>query len=268
MHKLFSRHWLISAPAICLILFVLAEKLAYLKTDSLIAVVCTRELFSAKPDALAIISQYRNIIATEAQRYDLPAELLAAIIYSHQSALTPFRKFTDCAGSALGYDLSLGLAQIRISNAATNDRVPFASLSPGAFKNYRSILLDPVQNIKYQAKELRLLLERDSRFPGITSEQLIRAPFIMALLMSEYRMGRQEADSGTSRLSANAFGDLKLLQENSVFIFGRDSADNLQIQNNVREYLDYIHCESGMFNTAACDAWHDMVLKNAATPAQ
>jgi hypothetical protein len=259
-----SRRWMIYMPAICLILFVLAEKFNLLKTDSLVAAACTKELFLAKPHESAILAQYKNVIATEAQQYDLPSELLAAIIYSHQTTLTPFRKFTDCAGSALGYDFSLGLAQIRISNAVTNDRLHFASMAPGTFKNYRSVLLDPAQNIKYQAKELRLLLERGSRFPGITSEEVIHAPFIMALLMSEYRMGRQEAESIASKLSANAFWDLRLMQGNSVYIFDRNMADSVQIQNNIREYLDYIYCKSSIFNSSTCDDWHNEVLETAA----
>lgn len=253
---------IIFLAAICLGVFFAAKKFNINKAEGIVAAACTKELLLAKPNELDVITAYKDAIVTEAQRYDLPSELLAAIIYSHQKTLTPFRKFTDCAGSALGKDLSLGLAQIKISNAVSNDRLKFAAISLDDFNYYRSVLLDPFRNIQYQAKEVRLLLERNSRFPGITAEELIHEPFIMALLMSEYRMGRQEAASSTSKLSANAFWDLRFLQENSVYIFDRDPADTVQIQNKIREYLDYIYCERGLFNSTVCADWHNSVSSN------
>lgn len=257
MNKSQLGRWLIAIPAIAVIAFVWAEKSNLLKSDTITAVACTKELLQGKPDEVDVINQYRDAIFARARQYDLPPELLAAIIYGHQRDLTPFRKFTDCAGSALGVDLSLGLAQIKVSNATTNDKLEFAAISPGTFKKYRAILLDPTQNIAYQAKELRRLLERDIRSPGITSDELVHDPFVMALLMSEYRMGRQEATSAASRLSGNAFFDLSYMLDESVYMFDRNMADTIQIQNSVREYLAYIYCDSGIFNMTACEDWRD-----------
>jgi hypothetical protein len=259
MKKLQPGKWLVYISVGLLVVFLSAEKSNLLKSDSLTAVACTKELFLAKPDEIGVITQHRDAILAEAQKYDLPPELLASIIYGHQRDLTPFRKFTDCAGSALGGDLSLGLAQIRVSNAATNDKQEFASMAPADFKNYRSTLLDPLQNLEYQAKELRQLLEREIRFPGITAEELVHDPFIMTLLMSEYRMGRQGVPVSTSRLSGNALFDLRPLRDASIYIFDRDAAESTQIQNYVGEYLDYVNCEREMFNTTECGDWHNWI---------
>jgi hypothetical protein len=238
---------------VCLSALVAVEKLDLTRTDSIAAVACAGELFRARPEAAGIINQYRQTILEQATRHALPPELMATIIFAHQRGLTSFRRFTDCAGSAMGSDLSLGLAQIRISTAIGNDGIQYASVSAATFKKYRSGLLDPVRNIQYQAREMRRLLDRDIRFPGISSEELIHYPFGMALLMSEYRMGRQSARIGTARLSASAFWDLGHMQEDGVYIFGRDAADVALIQDNVRKYLDYIYCEKGIFNASVCE---------------
>lgn len=154
----------------------------------------------------------------------------------------------------MGRDLSLGLAQIRISTAVSNDGLEYGTISPANFRKYRSALLDPLRNIRYLAGEVRLLLHRHNRFPGISSDELIHNPFAMALVMSEYRMGRQAAGNRAARLVVNALGDLEDLQKNAVYIFGRDASDVIQIQAGVRKYLDYVYCEKGIFNSAACEA--------------
>jgi hypothetical protein len=248
------RRWKVLVPVACLVALVAVEKLDLTRTDSIAAVACTRELLRARPAAAGIISQYRQTILAEAKGRALPPELLATIIYAHQQELTSFRSFTDCAGSAMGSDLSLGLAQIRISTAIGNDGLEYRTVSAATFKKYRSMLLDPARNIRFQAREMRRLLNRDNRLPGITAEELIHYPAGMALLLSEYRMGRQAARIGAARLSVEAFGDLGHMQEDEVYIFDRDAADVRQIQEGVRKYLDFIYCEKGIFNASVCEA--------------
>ena len=252
--------WIRNTSLALLVVFLSAEQLNFLRSDSIVAVACARELLADKPDELAVVAQYKDAIATTARRHDLPPEFLAAIIYGHQRGLTPFRKFTDCAGSALGRNLSLGLAQVRISTAAANDKLELAELSPATFKSYRAKLLDPAGNIEYQARELRQLLERDHRFPGITAEALVHDPFVMTLAMSEYREGPQAAPSSESRLSGRAFGDLSRLLLEDLYIFDRPAADASQIRTAVTDYLEYINCDSGIFNQSACDDWHKRMM--------
>jgi hypothetical protein len=254
--------WIFPVLATCLLVFVAAEQFNLIRTDSISAITCTKELFS-KPTETEILDQNKNTILLEAGNYDLPPELLAVIIYSHQRQLTTYRGFTDCAGSAISADLSLGLAQIRISTAISNDGLDYDSITHATFKKYRAALLDPHQNIRYQASELRHLLERDNRFPGITSGELIKNPFAMTLLMSEYRAGRQTATSNESRLSGNAIHDLRHMLGNDIYLFSRNSTDIIQIQNEIREFLEYIYCDRGTFNSGVCEDWHTSLLNNA-----
>jgi hypothetical protein len=119
----------------------------------------------------------------------------------------------------------------------------------------RSRLLDPEQNIAYQAGELRDLLEQENRYPGISAETLIHDPFAMALLITEYRMGRLGTPSDSSRLAASAFGALRRIYDSKVNVFDRDPAEMATVQTEIREYLHYINCESGIFNASACESW-------------
>lgn len=246
------RRWKILVPALCVLVFFAAGAAGFIKADGLGALACTAELFRDRPDPSTIIHRHRQTIAAEAGRNDLPPELLATIIYSHQAGLTTFRKFTDCSGSALGSDLSLGLAQIRVSTAADNDGFHVAELPTKEFRGYRTALLDPAQNIRIQAREVRLLLDRNNRSPRISAAQLIRDPFVMVLLMSEYRMGRQSAGRGTARIGASGIHDLGHLEKDEVYIFDRDAAEVSEIQKTVGKYLDYLYCEKGIFDPEVC----------------
>jgi hypothetical protein len=249
--------WIRYLPFALVIAFLCAEQSSLLKTSSITAVACTRELLTDDSDAMAIIARHEDAIGAAARRHDLPPEFIAAIIYGHQRGLTPKRKFTDCAGSALGADLSLGLAQVRLSTAAANDALELSDVSPALFKRYRAMLLDPMQNIEYQSRELRRLLDRANRFPGITAEELIHNPFAMTLIMSEYRARPQETPAQESKLSGNAFFDLQQMMRKDLYIFERDEADVALIRDAVTQYLEYIHCESGIFNASVCDDWNN-----------
>jgi hypothetical protein len=242
-------------PALLLVILVVAEKTDALRSDTLVAAACTLDLLAPSPDIPALLREYRDVIARQAAEYDLPPEMLAAVIYGHQVALTPFRTFTDCAGSAIGRDLSLGLAQVRISTAFSADRVDPEVLANADFKQYRKSLLDPDANIGWQARVVRLLLDREIRYPAIPAGTLVHDPFAMALVMSEYRAGPQHTEAADSRLSGNAFFDLGFMLRDEVFIFGRPLPEQQQIQQEVRGYLNYIYCDSGIYNTSVCDNW-------------
>jgi hypothetical protein len=247
------RRWKVLLPVVCAGLFFAAEKARLVGTDSLTAVACASELLRPRPEPEAIISRHRDAIAAEAARRDLPPEILATIIHSHQQQLTSFRRFTDCAGSAMGSDLSLGLGQIRISTAAGNDGVRDPELPTATFRKYRAMLLDPVQNIRFLGAEVRLLLDRPNRSPGISDSDLVHDPAAMVLLLSEYRMGRQPADKRSARLGASAMWDLGYMEKKDVYVFGRDAADAALIRSEVRKHLDYLYCEKGIFNASVCE---------------
>jgi hypothetical protein len=250
-------------PVLILLVLLAVDLMQVTRASSLSAIGCTNALISGRPDWQKIVVRYNDAIAMQAAVYDLPAELLAAVIVNHQRYLSSFRAFTDCFGSALGADLSLGLAQVRISTAAWIDGAPLQDLAASEYRELRARLLAPASNIAYEARELRALLEQENRYPGMNAETLIHDPFVMALLVTEYRMGRLSTASASSRLSANAFNALRLIQDGTVDRFGRDANDTLRIRTGIREYLHNIYCESGIFNEGVCQEWQRSLAEAA-----
>lgn len=235
--------------------FAAAGRADLVKPDAIAAIGCTQQLLIGSPDPMRVITSHRDIIAREARSQDLPPELMAVIIYNHQGGLTPFRRFTDCFGSAIGYNLSLGPAQLRMSTAIEDSGRQMAELSPAEFHAIRRDLLDPATNIAYQARELRLLLDRKHRFPGIGADAVIHTPEVTALVMSEYRSGRTATPSESTRLSGAALFGMRYLLDDRLYLFDRPAADVAEIQQKVRTYLDYIACDSGIYNDSVCAEW-------------
>lgn len=235
----------------CLGTVVVLERIDILRTDSLAALSCTMLLVSDRPDRLATVREHKPSIVRSADEFDLPPELLAANVVSHEAGLTPFRAFTDCAGSAMGANLSLGPAQVRISTAALAEGRRYPSLSPAEFKAYRRNLLTPGRNIWFQARELRHLLARTREHAEMDADTLIESPAVMARVISDYREGTAEPD----RVSGYALGTLQLLLDDALYAYERPETDRDHVQARIDEYLEYIYCRSGMFNTSTCEAW-------------
>jgi len=248
-----KRIWLASAVGL---LALLAVDLAGLtRASGVSAAGCVAVVVRPAADAREIVERYRDAIVEQARMFDLPPELLAAVIANHQFPMRASRRLTDCVGSALGADLSLGLAQVRLSTAAGIDGASLEDLSAAQYRTLRMRLLSPESNIAYEARTLRSLLEQNNRYPGMTAGRLIANPFVMALLVTEYRMGPLGTPSDKSRLSASAFGALSWIQNVTLDLFGRPPDQVRDIRSGIREYLRYINCESGIFNASACDAW-------------
>lgn len=245
---------------LCLAAFAIAGKARIVRPDILDAVTCTGVYLTDKPTYLDIITANRNAIATEAKAQDLPPEVVAMVIAGHQHFQTINRNFTDCAGSALGYNLSLGLAQVRLSTAIGNAGLDANEITHREFHRLRGELLSPEANIRHAALELRLLLERKNRFPGITAEELLGDTFKLALLLSDYRAGWSNTPAESSRLSANAFSDIRFLLIDMIYLFGREPTRVNQIQEQFRTYLDYIYCDSKIFNERTCIDWQEGLM--------
>ena len=237
--------------AVCFGAVVTVERLNVFRTDSLAALSCATLLVSHRPEGLATVREHRSSIVRSASEFDLPPELLAANVVSHEEGLTPFRAFTDCAGSAMGANLSLGPAQVRISTAALAEGRRYQSLSPAEFKAYRRDLLTPARNIWFQARELRHLLARTREHAEIDADTLIESPAVMARVISDYREGTADPD----RVSGYALGTLQLLLDDEVYAYERSEADRDRVQARIDGYLEHIYCRSGMFNTSTCEAW-------------
>ena len=251
-----SRPFLLMA-GLCLTALVVVDLLQVARPSGIAAAACVSSLFAGKPDAGRIIERHHETIVAQAASHDLPPELVAAVIADHQVPLTSFRVFTDCFGSALGANLSVGLVQMRLSTAALNDGQVWDDLTPVEYRQLRSRLLDPELNIAYGARELRSLLERKRRYPGIGADALIGDPFAMALTITEYRMGRLETDSGDSRLSADAFNALRLIADDMLDRFGRSPVEAQVLSDGIGAYLEQIYCQSGMFSGDECGEWRN-----------
>lgn len=237
-----------------LVFLIVADRFALLRLDTVEAVTCVSELFGEHEDPLAVVRRHQNVIGTAADRAHLPPELVAAILADHQAELTPFRRFTDCAGSALGADLSLGPAQVRLSTAVSIDGSDYTSLSPRDFRQYRSRLLDPAENIGYQARVLRWLLQRNNRSAAMSADALIHDPEVMAVLITEYRVGPSRTPMDPNIRRTRAVATLRLMHGRDLYVFGRPG-DDAGVRGQIDAYLTYINCESRNARAGDCQEW-------------
>jgi hypothetical protein len=214
------------------------------------AVSCTSILFREAMGEPQFIETARSAIIRESESNDLPSLLVAAIAVDHWRQLTRYRTFTDCFGSALGADLSLGPAQIRMSTAAQIDGQSFSTLSATTHRRLRALLLETNANISYETRELRALLERQHRSPGISASALLNSPAIMALLITEYRSGRVPTTEENSPVGANALRTLRLLQDDALAPFRAPGFDTARSQAEIVAYFSAIRCKSGKSNRA------------------
>ena len=220
------------------------------KPSGISAASCTPLLFRKAVDEPKFIEMTRGAIIRESESHELPSLLVAAIALDHRRQLTPYRTFTDCFGSALGADLSLGPAQIRMSTAAQLDGYTFSTMSATAHRVLRAQLLEANANISYETRELRALLERPHRSPGISASALLSSPAAMALLVTEYRSGRMSTTEENSPVGANALRTLRLLADDVLAPFRSPDFDITQTQTEIEAYFSAIRCKSGKSNRA------------------
>lgn len=243
------------ALACALIAVLLVDLGRWTRTSATSALACTGVLFHGRTLTARLLATHHDVVIEAASRQNLPATLLAAIIADHQNQQTLSGDFSDCVGSALGVNLSLGVSQIRISTAAQVDERDYAQLPPDAFRELRRRLLAPATNIDYAARELRALLDRPSRSPGIAAAALLQDPAAMALLVSEYRKGRMPGPALGRPLNINAFSTLELMQDGSLAQFDSPALDPERSRSAIRGYLDQIYCRSDLFNPDTCGRW-------------
>jgi hypothetical protein len=236
------------------LLGVVANRVGVLKADVLLAAACAAELIHRQDDLEDVLRRSRSTFITEAEQANLPPELLAAIVADHHAALTPGRRFTDCAGSALGGDLSLGPAQVRISTAVRIDGASYDFISTRTFHQYRSRLLDPDENIQYQARVLRLLLDRQAPDPPLDSEDLVHDPATMARLITAYRVGRLPASHDPHVRRSSAVSTLRFMHGEIEF-FNRPRAEVVRIKKVIEDHLTYLNCETRNSTPATCQEW-------------
>ena len=233
---------------IALIVALSVDLARLVKPSGLSAASCVPRLLRPAMDEPKFVENARSTIIRESLTNDLPSLLVAAIAIDHRRQLTRYRVFTDCVGSALGADLSLGPAQIRMSTAAQLDGQSFATMSTTAHRKLRAKLLEDNTNIYYEARELRSLLERQNRSPGLSASALLGNPATMALLITEYRSGRMSTAEENSPVGANALRTLRLLQDDALAEFRDPGFDSARSQADIEAYFVAIRCKSGKSN--------------------
>jgi hypothetical protein len=242
------------ALGIVLIAALTVDIARLVKPSGLSAVSCMPILFRKVMGEPQFIDTARSAIIRESESNDLPGLLVAAIAVDHRRQLTPFRTFTDCFGSALGADLSLGPAQIRMSTAAQLDGQSYSTMPATTHRELRARLLETNANISYEAKELRALLERQHRSPGISASALLSSTATMALLITEYRSGRMPTKEENSPVGANALRTLRLLAEDALAPFRGPDFDVARTRAEIEAYFAAIRCKVGKSNRACARA--------------
>lgn len=238
------------------LLWVIANRVGVLKADGLLAAACAAELLHRQDDLEDVLRRHRSAFIAEARQANLPPELLAAVVADHHAALTAVRRFADCAGSALGGDLSLGPAQVRISTAVRIDGASYDSISTHTFHRYRSSLLDPNANIRYQARELRFLLDRHARDSPLDAEGLVHDPATMARLITEYRVGRLPTSSFDPYVRrSSAVSTLRFMHAANIEFFNRPRAEVVRMRKAIEDHLTYLNCETRNSTPATCQEW-------------
>ena len=235
---------------------VIANLVGVLKADALLAAACAAELLHRQVELEEVLRRHRNAFIAEAAQANLPPELLAAIVADHHEALTPVRRFADCAGSALGGDLSLGPAQVRISTAVRLDGASYGSISIHTFHRYRSRLLDPNENIRYEARELRrLLLDRHAPDWPLDADGLVHDPATMARLITEYRVGRLPTSFDPHVRRSSAVSTLRFMHAADMELFNRPRAEVVRMREVIEDHLTYLNCETRNSTPATCQEW-------------
>jgi hypothetical protein len=238
------------ALGLVLIAVLLMDVARLVKPSALSAASCTPILFRKIQGEQQFIEAVRSAIVRESARNDLPGLLVAAVALDHRRELTRYRTFTDCFGSALGADLSLGPAQMRMSTAAELDGQSLSTMSAAAHRRLRSQLLEANSNISYEARELRALLERQHRSPGISASALLHSPAAMAVQVTEYRSGRMPTAQENSPVGANALRTLRLLSDDALAPFRDPDFDAARNRADIEAYFAEIRCKSGKSNRA------------------
>ncbi|GMV23218.1 MAG: hypothetical protein AMXMBFR57_31670 [Acidimicrobiia bacterium] len=244
---------LVSVVLCLALLAIAAGRLGVVKADVLLAAACTPELLRPHDDLEAVLRRHRSAFIAQGKASDLPPEFLAAIVADHHAALTPVRRFTDCAGSALGADVSLGPAQVRISTAVGLDAAGNSVITPHTFHLYRSRLLNPAENIRYQARELRASLDRQRRGTPMDANGLVHDPATMARLVTEYRVGHlpESFDPDVRRTSAES--TLRFMYAGEFF--NRSAEGVMRIRQGLERYLTYLNCETRNSTPSTCQEW-------------
>jgi len=196
-------------------------------------------------DLIQFIRDNNHYIKSSAGQYELPPEFLASVLYREKSKENSSNRLSDCVTSIWGYDASLGDGQIKISAAAKSDGKNYNELKEKERLEYRGILLKTSGNIEYVARNLRFLVDRPNRKPGIQAEELIKDPHLMAVIATEYNSGPKNSTLEEANPNIAGYDVIAGLLQNFQFfeMFGNGLRHYLsrrhQIISEIRSYLNH-----------------------------
>ncbi len=132
---------------------------------------------------LCFVHQYKDIINKAAKNYQIPPELIGAILYQENDWRMKTQDLADIASNLIGRIHTAGPGQIQTTTARNLDD-PTTPINTNIVQEYHSILNQPETAIDYVARELHRLQEQSNlkatSFEGID------------LLASQYRTGLQK----------------------------------------------------------------------------
>ncbi len=132
---------------------------------------------------LCFIHQYKDQIKRTAQNYQLPPELIGALLYQENDWRLKIQDLADTTSNVAGRIHTAGPAQVRTTTAHRLDHQA-NEINKQIIREYHSILNEPENAIEYMAKELHYLAASTPNLSPTSIEG-------QDLLASQYRTGLQ-----------------------------------------------------------------------------
>ncbi len=203
---------------------------------------------------LIFLKQYSNDILAAAQRYDVPAVLVDAVIVEENFDRDKWSDWKDTVALAwnntLGdwfdysIDASLGVGQVNMSTAEDMDT--HFRRSKKTRKEYEEALQNPVRNIEYIAMYLSYLTHRSNR--QSYSGSILDNQVLVAVIGTEYvrgptntpldRVGISMEGGAAFAWCASNIPTRRIHGENSILITQeQQDALRVYVNNELRTYI-------------------------------
>lgn len=137
----------------------------------------------------SFLTLQQDSLEAAAQKYDLPVDLIAAILYQENDCRPKLQDWKDDALGELRINHSRGVGQVRISTAMRLDGIDFETASREDFDRYLLVLDTVDDNIEYIARELDYIRNQTPRTSGLGVKALLSDTETLDVIASQYRSG-------------------------------------------------------------------------------
>ncbi len=168
---------------------------------------------------LCFIREYKHEITQTARTYNLPPELIGAILYQENDCRLTIQDTADFISTIIGRNHSAGPAQIYTTTAARLDGLE-QDLTRNQIYTYYQQLNSPENAISYVARELAYL-QKTTQVNALTVEG-------KDLLASEYRTGHQQR----AQINNHGYDILIILRRPDIY-----KALGIAVPNNNRQQI-------------------------------